>query len=390
MYDAIIVGAGISGICAANMLAQLDYKVLLIEKENYVGGMCHEKRESNGVLVPLCGPHILSTDNKEVYDHLSKYTSWKSNKSHKVVCKINNTEGIPIPFNLISIEKSLINVNITDVMMELSDNGYKINDRLTLRQLEDIDSTVIGHLTYYLLKYSESYYKKCYGKDALEVLRYENPVLFNYSYDCRYDDKKYQAIPSDGYNELFNRMLNNKNITLKLDTDYKDILRVDHENGQVYYEDKLYENKLIITSRVDEFFDYEYGILPYTTMTYLNENIDEEFFQSSSIIEYPDEYSFMRIIEYKHITREDIDSTTIQFEYPDKYYPDKTTPYSPLPTKKNRYTYDKYKKLMDKYDKFYFTGRLCEYRNISIDEALSSTIQLINDNFRINKDDSEA
>jgi UDP-galactopyranose mutase len=45
---------------------------------------------------------------------------------------------------------------------------------------------------------------------------------------------------------MFERMLDNKNIRVMLNTDYKDII------------DQIEYDKLFVTSPIDEFFDYKY------------------------------------------------------------------------------------------------------------------------------------
>ena len=39
-YDAVVIGAGIGGLIAANLLAQKGLKVLLTEQHYVVGGYC--------------------------------------------------------------------------------------------------------------------------------------------------------------------------------------------------------------------------------------------------------------------------------------------------------------------------------------------------------------
>lgn len=49
-YDAIVIGAGISGLCAAFNLVTSGQKVLLIEKESSVGGRAHSIHKDNFIL----------------------------------------------------------------------------------------------------------------------------------------------------------------------------------------------------------------------------------------------------------------------------------------------------------------------------------------------------
>jgi len=58
------------------------------------------------------------------------------------------------------------------------------------------------------------------------------PILLNR--DDRYFQDKYQAIPAEGYTKIFERMLDNPNIELRLNTDYKDILHNTQYDNLIY------------------------------------------------------------------------------------------------------------------------------------------------------------
>lgn len=133
-YDYIIVGAGITGITAAEQLANVyDKKVLLIDKNDHIGGNCYDYYDESGILVHKYGPHIFHTNNEEVYSYLSLFTTWNV-YNHKLVCNINNTV-IPVPFNLISIDKTMQadNQKITTALL----TEYIVNDTLPLDKLKE-------------------------------------------------------------------------------------------------------------------------------------------------------------------------------------------------------------------------------------------------------------
>jgi UDP-galactopyranose mutase len=105
-FDYIIVGAGLAGITAAEELANvMNKKVLLIEKRDHIGGNCYDFVNENGTRIHKYGPHVFHTDNTLVYNYLSLFTMWNSH-SHKLLFK-NEDTLIPVPFNLISVDKIL-------------------------------------------------------------------------------------------------------------------------------------------------------------------------------------------------------------------------------------------------------------------------------------------
>ncbi len=77
-YDYLIVGAGLSGLVAAERLAsKQNKKVLTIEKRNHIGGNAYDKYDEHGILVHRYGPPIFHTNSKKVFDYLSQFTEWR-------------------------------------------------------------------------------------------------------------------------------------------------------------------------------------------------------------------------------------------------------------------------------------------------------------------------
>ena len=69
--------------------------------------------------------------------------------------------------------------------------------------------------------------------------------------DDRYLSEKFQALPTDGYTAMFEKMLAHPKIEVRLNTDYRDAreeVRYDH---------------LIFTGPIDEYYDHCFGHLPY-------------------------------------------------------------------------------------------------------------------------------
>jgi phytoene dehydrogenase-like protein len=57
-YDVVVVGAGVSGLLSALALSKEGKRVLVLEKENYIGGVCRSYRYQ-GYTVDT-GPHIIT------------------------------------------------------------------------------------------------------------------------------------------------------------------------------------------------------------------------------------------------------------------------------------------------------------------------------------------
>lgn len=373
-YDYIIVGAGITGITAAEQLANVyDKKVLLIDKNDHIGGNCYDYYDESGILVHKYGPHIFHTNNEEVYSYLSLFTTWNV-YNHKLVCNINNTV-IPVPFNLISIDKTMQDDNqkITTALL----TEYIVNDTLPLDKLKESKNPDIQKLVSYVNENIYTpYVKKIYGVDPEKICEVDGVnINITISYDCRYYQDKYQAVPSNGYTSMFENMLSNHNINILLEHDYNDIISIDLENKKVYFNDKEYTGQLIFTGMIDEFFNYCYGKLPYRSIVYMNETVDQIHFQENASIIYPNDYHFTEITEYKYITGQHARNTTIQFAFPTDYNPkyDETNiPYYPIITEENMELFRKYEKLTEKFPQITFMGRLCNYKHLNMDEAVQN------------------
>ena len=373
-YDYIIVGAGITGITAAEQLANVyDKKVLLIDKNDHIGGNCYDYYDESGILVHKYGPHIFHTNNEEVYSYLSLFTTWNV-YNHKLVCNINNTV-IPVPFNLISIDKTMQedNQKITTALL----TEYIVNDTLPLDKLKESKNPDIQKLVSYVNENIYTpYVKKIYGVDPEKICEVDGVnINITISYDCRYYQDKYQAVPSNGYTSMFENMLSNHNINILIEHDYNDIISIDLENKKVYFNDEEYTGQLIFTGMIDEFFNYCYGKLPYRSIVYMNETVDQIHFQENASIIYPNDYHFTEITEYKYITGQHARNTTIQFAFPTDYNPkyDETNiPYYPIITEENMELFRKYEKLTEKFPQITFMGRLCNYKHLNMDEAVQN------------------
>ena len=99
MIDYIIVGSGLAGVVMAERIAtQLNKKVLIIEKRNHIGGNCFDFKDENNILIHKYGPHLFHTNNKEVIDYLSNFTTWDI-YNHEVLAYIDGKK-VAIPFNI--------------------------------------------------------------------------------------------------------------------------------------------------------------------------------------------------------------------------------------------------------------------------------------------------
>lgn len=383
--DYIIVGCGLAGIVIANKIAnELDKKVLIIEKRNHIGGNCYDYYDENGILVHKYGPHIFHTNYKEVFDYLSKYTDWHIYQFQPRVVIDGKTTNIP--FNLNTM-KDLLDENLYNKFSKKLIDRYGYDSVIPILKLKEADDEDLKWLSNYI--YEKVYLNYMYKQwevrpEELDASVTERVPIY-ISKDDRYFKDKYQAMPKNGYTEMFNKMLNHKNINIMLNTDAFDYINVDKENKELKFLNKKFEGKIIYTGEIDLLFNNIYGELPYRSLRFEYKNYNKEYFQETAMTSYPNNYEFTRITETKHMTGQDAKTTTVIYEYPQKYERKtfgKDIPYYPIPNTSNRDTYFKYKDYSKNYKNLILIGRLAQYLYFNMDQMIKMALDTFEENIK--------
>lgn len=365
MFDWLIVGAGFTGATLAERIAtQLNQKVLIVERRNHIGGNVYDCYDEHGILIHKYGPHIFHTNNKEVWHYLSKFTEWRP-YYHQVLAVIDG-QKVPLPFNLNSLY-ALFPPRYAEKLADLLIAHYGFGAKIPIFKLRASSERELQFLADYIYeKVFYNYTKKQWGLEPEELdqsVTGRVPILVNR--DNRYFQDRYQAIPRYGYGALIKRMLSHPNIKILLNTNFKEV------------ENEISYNKVIYTGPIDEPFDYIHGPLPYRSLTFDFINLDKEWHQEVGTINYPNEYDFTRITEYKHLTGQQHPKTSLSIEYPQQYQPGKNEPYYPIPQDESRKLFMVYKKEADKIKtSVFFAGRLGDYKYYNMDQAVARALEL--------------
>ena len=373
--DALIIGAGFAGAVTARQLAEKGCKVTVLEKRNHIGGNCYDEYDEYGVLVHRYGPHIFHTNIKEVYDYLSRFTEWYD-YSHEVV---GNVYGkiIPIPFNLNTLNIVFGEEKGEKLKKELVD-AYGMGARVPILELRKSKSEGIKEIAEYVyenifLKYTMKQWEQS-PEEVDQSVTARVPVLI--SYDNRYFQDKYQGMPLDGYTPIFEKMLSHENITVETSVDAKDRLSFDFDAKKVYYNGVEFNGTVVFTGAIDEFFDCKCGKLPYRSLRFEFEHYDRDY-QGHGVVNYTVTEDYTRITEFKYLTGQKIQGSTIIKEYPQKYTDSKTqVPYYAILSDENRALHQKYADLVAPFGNFYLLGRLAEYKYYNIDGIVKAALDL--------------
>lgn len=374
--DTLIIGSGFAGSVVARVLAEKGEKVKIIEKRNHIGGNCYDRYDEHGVLIHQYGPHIFHTNNKEVYDFLSRFTKWYDYR-HEVA---GNVYGkiIPIPFNLNTLMIVFGEEKGERLKQELIDT-YGENARVPILELQKSSSPGIQEVAQYVyenifLKYTMKQWNQK-PEEVDQSVTARVPVLI--SYDNRYFQDTYQEMPKDGYTKLFENMLNHENIDVELNKDAKEDLIFDFENHQIFYQGQLFEGKVIFTGAIDDFFDHCLGRLPYRSLRFEYEHYSQDYYQSHGVVNYTVSEDYTRITEFKYLTGQDIAGTTIVKEYPEVYHDETQVPYYAILSPENLKMYQKYVDYVKPFSQFYLLGRLAQYKYYNIDGIVEEALKLV-------------
>lgn len=250
MFDYVIVGAGFAGSVLAERLAtKAGKRILIIDKRNHIGGNTYDYYNNDGILIHKYGPHIFHTNSKDVFEYLSRFTAWRPYE-HRVLASVDG-QLVPMPINLTTIN-TLYGLNLSADQVE-SFFESRAEKRDKIRTSEDVVVSKVGKELYE--KFFKHYTRKQWDLDPSELdasVTARVPTRTNK--DDRYFTDTYQAMPLHGYTQLFQHLLSHPNISIMLNTDYKDIL------------DSIRYKSLIFTGPIDSYFDYCYGKLPYRSL----------------------------------------------------------------------------------------------------------------------------
>ena len=360
---ALIIGAGFSGATIARLLAERGEKVTVIEKKDHIAGNCFDYRDENNIMIHKYGSHIFHTSNKKVWDFLRRFTDFNL-YMHKVRGIIDGIEA-PIPFNLNTLHL-VFPKSMADRLEKKLIDTYGYGKKVPILEFQKQDDEDLRFLAQYVYeKIFLHYTMKQWGYSPDEVdgaVTARVPVYI--SRDDRYFQDTYQGIPLQGYTETVRRMLDHPNIEVKLNTEFKK-----------EYLDQY--DRVFYTGPIDELFDYRYGPLPYRCVYFGFNTIAREHVLSHAVINYPCNYDFTRVHEYKYYLDDRSDRTVVTKEYSEAFELGKNERYYPIPKEENIQLYNKYLEDAKQYKNLYFLGRLGDYKYYDMDKAVLRAMELV-------------
>jgi len=357
MFDFLIVGAGFAGsVLAERITSQLGKTCLIVEKRNHIGGNAYDHYDAAGVLLHTYGPHYFRTNSQRIIDYLGQFTEWRE-VQYKILSWTHGRYW-QFPINLNTFEQLIGRPSTTEEMeAQLAEWRVRIDSP---KNSEEVIVSQVGWKLYEM--FFKNYTRKQWRRDAKELdpsVCGRIPIRTNR--DDRYLSEKFQALPKHGYTPMFQKMLSNPKIEVRLNTDFREAC------AQVQFQ------HLIYTGPIDEYYDHCFGHLPYRSLRFEPETLKQEFFQPAMQVNYPNEQDFTRIVEIKHATGQNLPSTTIVREYPQDFGPGRE-PYYPIPAPDARALYSKYAERAALEKDVTFVGRLATYRYYNMDQIVGMAL----------------
>jgi UDP-galactopyranose mutase len=353
--EVLVVGAGFSGAVVAERLAHHGYRVLVIDKRTHIGGNAYDKEDRHGVLIHPYGPHIFHTNSSRVASYLSQFTRWRAYE-HRVLAKVGD-QLLPIPINVDTVNR-LYGLQHTQATIQSFYDSVR-EPRASLTTSEDVVINSVGRDLYE--KFFRGYTRKHWGLDPAQLSASgaaRIPTRTNH--DDRYFTDTFQNMPLEGYTRMFERMLDHANIRVELHTDFfavRSRVRAQH---------------VVYTGPIDAFFAHCYGPLPYRSLQFEHAHFPEtQQYQPVGTVNFPNDYEYTRITEFKHLTGQLHRGTSIVTEYSRA----EGEPYYPIPRPANEQLFKRYEALASQQSDVTFVGRLAQYRYYNMDQCVGAALK---------------
>ena len=365
----LVVGAGLFGATVARERALKGDKVDVIEKRDHLAGNIYTEN-IEGIQVHRYGAHIFHTSNQKVWEYINQFASF-NRYTNEVIANYKG-EIYNLPFNMNTFNKMWGVITPEEAEKKISKQRAAMAGKKP-ENLEEQAISLVGTDIY--RKLIKDYTAKQWGRDPRELPAFiirRLPVRF--TYNNNYFNDLYQGIPVGGYTQIVEKMLNQPNIRVSLNTDF-----LEHKQAYLAGYDKI-----IYTGMIDQFFDYRLCTLEYRSLRFETEILDTDNFQGNAVVNYTDaDTPFTRIIEHKHFEfgKGNNGKTVITHEYPANWHKG-DEPYYPVNNSENNHLFTEYRELATKETpQVAFGGRLGLYRYYNMDQVITAALQFLQGGF---------
>ena len=375
-YDAIVVGSGFSGAVVARQLADGGKRVLIVEKKNEISGMMADYTDENGICIHKYGPHVFMLNDEEVLAYLRRFCELVpvTNYVHAYI----DEKYVSIPANFYSLDALYgeeTGKRLREKLIALYGEGSEVHI-LTMRNAPDPEIRALADDLYG--KIFVGYNAKMWGLKPEEL----DPSIpgrlpIRVSYNNKNCKKKYELIPAHGYAELFRNIVDAPNIDILLDTPAADLLRIAEDHVEV--DGAPYAGIVVYTAPLDELFGYRYGELPYRALHFELETYKGEREAPSAVTTFPMNYDKVRTTDMVELLNQPVPGYVANVsEFPGAYDKDSrdfNVPAYPVLNDGSAAVIARYKACADAVQRFYYVGRLAEFKYFDMEASIASALR---------------
>lgn len=351
-YDYVVIGAGMFGATFARTMKDRGQKVLVIEKRDHVGGMCHtEIRE--GMVFHRYGPHVFHTNDLRIWSWIQKFSEFDQFVVRTKAVARGRIWSFPI--NLLTLQQ------LWGIRTPEEARRRLEKERMPIEAPDNLEDWVLStygreiYETFFL-----HYTLKQWGRDPKTLpASIAQRLPTRLTFDDNYFMDRFQGIPIGGYTPMFERML--EGVEVRTGCDFMSERATLERLGRV-----------VFSGRIDEFFEHRFGQLDFRTSRFETEALDGDF-QGNPVMNYCDaDVPFTRIVEHKHFSNPKAARTLVTREYPEECGR-LGTPLYPVNDHKNSETYRRYAEIPTE---TVFAGRLGSYRYFDMCEVIAQAWKL--------------
>lgn len=373
--EALVVGCGLTGAVIARNLAERGEKVTIWERRSHIGGNMYDYIDGNGIRVHKYGPHVFHTYDKNLKEYMLRFAKWVD---FPITCQVDMLgKQTPSPFNYKTIDDFYPQEEAAALKVAL-ERSYPGRDKATIVELLQSKDKLVRSYADFLFEHDYSLYTaKQWGvspKDIDPSVLKRVPVLL--SYKDGYFDDPWQMVPEKGYTEWFRCLLEHPNISIQLNIDALDHLKV--KDGVLSIDGKRFFGKVVYTGAADELLQTRYGSLPYRSLRFEWRTEPVEHFQGAALVAYPEAEGFTRITEYSYFPQmRHYEKTSLAYEYPLSYQEGgQAEPYYPLLTQDSQECHRRYMEELGRVPNLILCGRLAQFKYYNMDQALEAALEV--------------
>ena len=325
----LVVGAGFAGATIARQLAEDGHKICIIDQRDHIAGNAYDYTNDHGIRVHKYGPHLFHTNNKHVFDWVTRFGEFGEYK-HKVKAQLADGRYVTLPVNK-ETKEVVGEENIIDIFYR------PYTKKMWGMELEELDNSIVKRI----------------------------PVRDDYN-ELYFPDDKFQIMPLKGYTKLFENILNHNNIVVHLNTAFDKKM------------EELYDH-VFNSMPIDVYYDYEYGELPYRSIKFHDTHLPMNKVLPVGTVNFTHDGPYTRITEWKNYPYhgDNTNMTTLTVEEPCDYKDNDYQRFYPVKdiTGENLSIYKKYAAKQVNNPNMTFIGRCGMYVYIDMHQAINSSLQ---------------